>query len=82
MDVGDYDLRDETDGKLIPARKLIKYPEYSPGSFHTDIGIVELAQPVPFKMGIQTVPLPGSDFILKSGTTVIVYGWGRLSYSK
>lgn len=81
VDVGDYDLRDENEGRIIAPRKLVKYPEYQIGSFHTDMGIVELEEPVSFDSGIRPAPLLSPDLALKPGTTVIVYGWGRLDYT-
>jgi secreted trypsin-like serine protease len=80
VDVGDYSLSTERDRQVIHARNLIKFPEYVPDKFHTDIGIIELEHPVRFRPGARTALLPSGDLDLKPGTTVSVYGWGRLSY--
>nr|WBW70043.1 venom protein [Lampona murina] len=81
VDVGDYSLRDGRNKTIILSRNFAMFPEYHAHSFHTDIGIIELQHPVSFESGIHTVPLPKQGFELKPGTTVIVYGWGRLSYT-
>jgi len=81
VDVGDYSLMEPSEGELVPVKKLTIFPEYIPNKFHTDIGIIELKHPVNFSLGIQTAKLPNPDLDLKPGTTVFVFGWGRLSYT-
>ena len=81
VDVGDYALNEERDRQVVQAKNLTKFPDYVAETFHTDIGIVELANPVRFRPGLRTAYLPRSDLDLKPGTTVVVYGWGRLSYT-
>nr|QDC23055.1 venom serine protease 2 isoform S1 [Cupiennius salei]QDC23056.1 venom serine protease 2 isoform S2 [Cupiennius salei]QDC23057.1 venom serine protease 2 isoform S3 [Cupiennius salei] len=80
VDVGDYSLKEKRGKQILNSRNLTRFPEYIKTSFHTDIAIVELEHPVQFRSGLMTARLPPPDLDLKPGTTVSVYGWGRLSY--
>ncbi|KAG8179986.1 hypothetical protein JTE90_007954 [Oedothorax gibbosus] len=79
VDIADYDL-ESTTSHLRGARAIVRYPDYNPKILHYDIAIVELDRPVTLSNGVRAAVLPAPGLRLDPGTTVSVYGWGRLEY--
>ncbi|CAL1290650.1 unnamed protein product [Larinioides sclopetarius] len=80
VDIGDYDFMDDQKPRLRQAKSIVHFPEYQPGSFHTDIAIIEFEKPVQWRSGVKASWLPHPDLRLERGTMVTVYGWGRLAF--
>ncbi|KFM58911.1 Tryptase, partial [Stegodyphus mimosarum] len=80
VDIGDYNLQEVREDNHHIVRNITKYPDYIPGKFHSDIAVIEFERPVDWSSGVRAAWLPSSSLELEPGTTVSVYGWGRLKY--
>ena len=66
-------------------KKVHRHPHFNPGTFDSDIAIIELSAPIVFTDYIIPICLPhdDSDFsLIKSGAKAMVIGWGVTSKRK
>jgi len=85
--LGEHILGNDTDGvnpEEYNVTKMIKHENYNSRTFENDIAIVEFAEEVTFKKGIQPACLPSktpallNDSFVSEGVTIA--GWGATSF--
>uniref|UniRef100_A0A4Q8K383 limulus clotting factor C n=1 Tax=Hadronyche cerberea TaxID=1107879 RepID=A0A4Q8K383_HADCE len=82
LDIGEYDLEDQKQGRTLRNSKSLKlHPKYKAKTFNSDIALIELSRPVKLGTNIKAAWLPPQDADIAPGTPVTVYGWGRLGYN-
>ncbi|XP_065604128.1 serine protease 56 [Cyrtonyx montezumae] len=77
--VGDHELGKEDAGeRAVPVRRIVPHPKFNPKTFHGDLALLELAEPLAQSGTVSPVCLPSSATEPGPGTPCHIAGWGSL----
>ncbi|NXU69591.1 PRS56 protease, partial [Horornis vulcanius] len=77
--VGDYELGKPGAGKrAVPVRRILPHPKFNPKTFHGDLALLELAEPLAPSPTVSPVCLPSGPAEPSPGTPCYIAGWGSL----
>ncbi|NXL86106.1 PRS56 protease, partial [Alectura lathami] len=77
--VGDYELGKPDPGeRAVPIRRIVPHPKFNPKTFHGDLALLELAEPLAPSGTITPVCLPSGPTEPSPGTPCYIVGWGSL----
>ncbi|OXB62093.1 hypothetical protein ASZ78_010498 [Callipepla squamata] len=77
--VGDHELGKEDAGeRAVPVRRIVPHPKFNPKTFHGDLALLELAEPLALSGTVSPVCLPSSATEPGPGTPCHIAGWGSL----
>ncbi|NXJ13757.1 PRS56 protease, partial [Odontophorus gujanensis] len=77
--VGDHELGKEDAGeRAVPVRRIVPHPKFNPKTFHGDLALLELAEPLAQSGSVSPVCLPSSATEPGPGTPCHIAGWGSL----
>ncbi|OXB82423.1 UNVERIFIED_CONTAM: hypothetical protein H355_000681 [Colinus virginianus] len=77
--VGDHELGKKDAGeRAVPVRRIVPHPKFNPKTFHGDLALLELAEPLALSGTVSPVCLPSSATEPGPGTPCHIAGWGSL----
>ncbi|XP_042734037.1 serine protease 56 isoform X2 [Lagopus leucura] len=77
--VGDHELGKADPGeRAVPVRRIVPHPKFNPKSFHGDLALLELAEPLAPSGTVSPVCLPSGTTEPSPGTPCHIAGWGSL----
>ncbi|POI34148.1 hypothetical protein CIB84_002102 [Bambusicola thoracicus] len=77
--VGDHELGKADPGEqAVPVRRIVPHPKFNPKTFHGDLALLELAEPLAPSGTVSPVCLPGGTTEPSPGTPCHIAGWGSL----
>ncbi|NXC47441.1 PRS56 protease, partial [Penelope pileata] len=77
--VGDHELgRLDPGERAVPVRRIVPHPKFNPRTFHGDLALLELAEPLTPSGSASPVCLPSGPAEPGPGTTCYIAGWGSL----
>ncbi|XP_032302545.1 serine protease 56 isoform X1 [Coturnix japonica] len=77
--VGDYELGKVDPGeRAVPVRRIVPHPKFNPKTFHGDLALLELAEPLAPLGTVSPVCLPSGTTEPSPGTPCHIAGWGSL----
>lgn len=66
-------------GQIIFVRNIVIHPDYQSGPIN-DVAILKLKTKLVFGRGVMPIGLPPRGYKFPAGTSLLVSGWGRLSF--
>ncbi|XP_021249314.1 LOW QUALITY PROTEIN: serine protease 56 [Numida meleagris] len=77
--VGDHELGKADPGeRAVPVRRIVPHPKFNPKTFHGDLALLELAEPLAPSGTVIPVCLPSAATEPSPGTPCHIAGWGSL----
>ncbi|XP_072200468.1 serine protease 56 isoform X2 [Excalfactoria chinensis] len=77
--VGDHELGKVDPGeRAVPVRRIVPHPKFNPKTFHGDLALLELAEPLAPLGTVSPVCLPSGTTEPSPGTPCHIAGWGSL----
>ncbi|XP_046754784.1 serine protease 56 isoform X1 [Gallus gallus] len=77
--VGDHELGKADPGeRAVPVRRIVPHPKFNPKTFHGDLALLELAEPLAPSGTVSPVCLPSGTTEPSPGTPCHIAGWGSL----
>ncbi|CAI5776067.1 serine protease 56 [Podarcis lilfordi] len=77
--LGDYDLTKPDEGeRVVPVSRILSHPKFNPKTFHNDVALLELSNPVTPSAWVTPVCLPEQPMELATGMPCYIIGWGSL----
>uniref|UniRef100_A0A8I3N912 Granzyme B n=2 Tax=Canis lupus familiaris TaxID=9615 RepID=A0A8I3N912_CANLF len=78
--LGAHNIKEqEKTQQVIPVRRAIPHPDYSPKNYSNDIMLLLLERKAKLTAAVKTLPLPRGKARVRPGQVCSVAGWGRIS---
>nr|XP_055165264.1 granzyme H-like isoform X1 [Nyctereutes procyonoides] len=78
--LGAHNIKEqEKTQQVIPVRRAIRHPDYSPKNYSSDIMLLLLERKAKLTAAVKTLPLPRGKARVRPGQVCSVAGWGRIS---